>query len=182
MPSFGEWSEQIKLTEQLEELLDPACTFSTSIDSYAGSALTGASRRRRGVRAGVPDVLVLYRGKLVGIELKSARGVASETQKQVRDRFVAAGADWWLCRSANAALVALQLSGVKFRREWQRPRLADWEGPFSDPHRRLPQAPDVRIQRRAASRRLRARIKCRPVPREDLAATIRSQIERRQRS
>ena len=37
----------------------------------------------------------------------------------------AAGADWWLARSARAALMALHLSGVVFRRKWK-PRLKPW--------------------------------------------------------
>ena len=39
--------------------------------------------------------------------------------------------------------MALHLSGVVFRRKWKPPRLKPWEGPFADPTRRLPQAPDV---------------------------------------
>src|SRR5262249_30712151 len=51
----------------------------------------------------------------------------------------------------------LHLSGVVFRRHWKPPRLQPWEGPFADPTRRLPQAPDVAARRRAARRRWRAR-------------------------
>jgi hypothetical protein len=62
-----------------------------------------------------------------------------------------------MARSARAALMALHLSGVVFRRKWKLPRLKPWEGPFADPHQRLPQAPDVAARRRAARRRWRAR-------------------------
>jgi hypothetical protein len=41
------------------------------------------------------------------------------------------------------------------------PRLKPWEGPFADPRRRLPQAPDVAAQRRAARRRWRMRARAR---------------------
>jgi hypothetical protein len=46
--------------------------------------------------------------------------------------------------------MALHLSGVVFRRRWKPPQLKPWEGPFADPMRRLPQAPDVAARRRAA--------------------------------
>jgi hypothetical protein len=102
-------------------------------------------------------VQVIWRGKAIFVELKSRAGVASKAQKQIRLEMLPAGADWWLVRSARAALMALHLSGVVFRRKWKPPRLKPWEGPFADPHRRLPQAPDVAAHRRAARRRWRAR-------------------------
>jgi len=107
------------------------------------------------VRSGLPNVLALYRGKLIFIELKSRRGVASEAQKQIRLELLPCGATWWLARSARAALMALHLEGVIFRRKWKPPRLKPWEGPFVDPTRRLPQALEVAADRRAARRRWR---------------------------
>jgi hypothetical protein len=109
------------------------------------------------VRSGLPDVLVIWRGKPIFVELKSRAGVASKAQKQIRAKLKPAGADWWLARSACAALMALHLSGVDFRRAWRPPRLKPWEGPFADPTQRLPQAPDVAARRQAARRRWRVR-------------------------
>ena len=48
------------------------------------------------------------------VELKSRSGLASKVQKQVRAELLAAGALWWMARSANAAMMALHLSGVPF--------------------------------------------------------------------
>jgi hypothetical protein len=56
---------------------------------------------------------------------------------------------------ARAAMMALHLAGVVFRRHWKPPPLKPWEGPFADPTQRLPQAPDVAARRRAARRRWR---------------------------
>jgi hypothetical protein len=89
-------------------------------------------QRRRGVRSGLPDVLVIFRQRPIFPELKSRRGV-----------------------SARAALMALE--GVIFRRKWKPPRLKPWEGPFADPTRRLPQAPEVAGERAAARKRWRLR-------------------------
>ena len=80
---------------------------------------------------------------------------------QVRSEMLPAGADWWLVRSARAALMALHLSGVVFRRKWKPPRLQPWEGPFADPTQRLPQAPGVAARRRAARRRWLSRQRAR---------------------
>jgi hypothetical protein len=110
--------------------------------------LSGIFQKRRGVRSGLPDVQVIWRGKPIFIELKSRAGVASKAQKQIRLE---------MARSARAALMALHLSGVVFRRPWKPPRLRPWEGPFADPNQRLPQAPDVAARRLAARRRWRER-------------------------
>jgi hypothetical protein len=50
------------------------CTFWTASDPVAASVTSGAMRKKRGVKAGLPDTLVLYRGKIVTLELKSAAG------------------------------------------------------------------------------------------------------------
>jgi hypothetical protein len=152
-----EWAEQTKLAEMLDKYLDPADTFWTSLENKPISRLSGIFQKRRGVRSGLPDVQVIWRGRPIFVELKSRAGVASKAQKQIREKLTPAGADWWLARSAPAALMALHLSGVVFRRLWKPPRLKPWEGPFADPYQQLPQAPDVAARRRAARQRWRAR-------------------------
>jgi hypothetical protein len=77
-------------------------------DRSGGASVTsGAMRKKRGVKPGVPDVLVWYRGKSIAIELKSRHGQCSRSQRLVRERPLRAGAQWWVCRSANAAMWAL---------------------------------------------------------------------------
>jgi hypothetical protein len=146
-----EWQEQKKLARLLDKWLDPACTFWTATDPVAASALSGAIRKQRGVKPGVPDVLVWYRGKSIGLELKSRRGQCSPSQRTVREALLRAGAQWWVCRSAHAAMWALRKSGVKFRTIvhedgtiecWQQPKLPAWEVPKRNPHERRPRAPD----------------------------------------
>ena len=156
-----EATEQITLTELLVRYLDPSCTFWTSLENKPISAVSGMLQKRRGVRSGLPDILVLFRHDtgtiVVFIELKSRRGVASKVQKQIRLEMLPVGAKWWMARSAPAALMALHLSGVVFRHKWKPPRLKPWEGPFADPNERLPQAPDVAAERTAARKRWRLR-------------------------
>lgn len=151
-----EWTEQTKLAGMLNKYLDPTDTFWTSLENKPISRLSGIFQKKRGVRSGLPDVQVIWRGKPIFVELKSRAGVASKAQKQVRLEMLAAGATWWLARSARAALMALHLSGVVFRRKWKPPRLKPWEGPFADSHQ-LPLPPGVAAQRRAARRRWRER-------------------------
>ena len=78
-------------------------------------------------------------------------------QKQIRLELLPSGATWWMARSARAAMMALHLEGVIFRRKWKPPCLQPWEGPFADPTHRLPQHPRVAAERRAARKRWRER-------------------------
>jgi len=161
-----EWQQQVKLSSLLDKWL-PACAFATATDPVAPSALAGAMRKRRGVKAGVPDTLVWCRyTKPIGIEMKSPGGRCSASQRAVREALLRAGVVWWECRSAHAAMWALRKSGVKFRvivgedgttERWRQPTLAPWEVPRRDPSEPRPNAPDVAARRRAARRRWLAR-------------------------
>ena len=89
-------------------------------------------RKKRGVRSGLPDLLVWHRGRSIGIELKSLFGRVSDAQRHVRDAMLKAGVQWWCCRTATAALTALHRSGVPLS-GWKPPPLDAWEEPVSDP-------------------------------------------------
>jgi hypothetical protein len=58
----------------LAKYLDPETTFWTSLENKPISRVSGFFQKQRGERSGLPDVLVLYRGKLIFIELKSRCG------------------------------------------------------------------------------------------------------------
>jgi hypothetical protein len=153
-----EFAEQARLVAMLQELLDPGVAFFSALETRPRSALAGLLQKRRGVRAGLPDLMVVVTWKPpVFIEMKSKGGVPSAAQRRVFAELRATGADVYLARSAAAAVEALRRSNVPFRRRWEPPPLGAWEGPFSDPHQRLPQHPEVAAQRRAAQRAWRER-------------------------
>jgi hypothetical protein len=110
---------------------------------------------KAGVRSGLPDVMVIFALGRGSSRVKSRGGLASRAQKRVRDELLAVGCEWWLCRSAHAALTALHRSGVKFRRPWRAVPLEPWEGPFTGAERRLPQHPAIAARQREACRRWR---------------------------
>ena len=135
---------QERLTHLLNRYLDPATSFWCSLENKPLSMLSALYGRRRGILAGMPDLLVIQaRGdglvRVACCELKSPAGIASKSQQKIRDRMMPIGIAWWLARSPRAALAALRRSGIAFRREWKEPQLAKWEGPFENPHARLPQ-------------------------------------------
>jgi len=150
-----EWRTQTRLAEMLGRLLDPR-VFWSSLENRPRSRLSGLLARRRGTRAGLPDIMVIFRGRSNFVELKSPSGRPSPTQRRIRAELVAADCQWWMARSARAALVALHRSGVPFRRPWKEPAtLRAWEGPFTGEEKRLPQHPLVREKQRLACRRWR---------------------------
>ena len=81
--------------------------------------LDGARGKRMGVRAGFPDIAVLWRGLAFWIEVKTAKGAVSKTQKQCRDDMAANGfPNWFLCRSVDDAAKVVefcksQIRGIK---------------------------------------------------------------------
>jgi hypothetical protein len=153
-----EFAEQEKLAEMLSRHTDPETTWWTSLENRPRSKASALGQRRRGVRSGIPDVMVVFRRRLIFIELKSRSGIASKAQREVRAELLKAGAGtFWLARGAFSAMVALCREGVVFREPWTSPLLEPWEGPFTGAEEQLPQAPETAAQRRAAVQRWRAR-------------------------
>jgi hypothetical protein len=77
---------------------------------------SGAIRKSVRSQAGRPDVAVLYRGKLIGIELKSRSGRCTPTQRPERKAILRAG-----------GAVVVHEDGTIER--WQRPELPAWKVP-----------------------------------------------------
>jgi hypothetical protein len=159
-----EWAAQTELAAQLTRLLDPA-VFWTAIDNQPWSRLAGILRKLRGCRAGIPDFIILHKGQLIGLELKSPIGKVSKAQQEVRLAILRAGGMYWLIRSARSGLVALHRSGVEFRpyagRQWKPPELPAWEEPVADPDQPTVWHPAVLRQWRADKARSRARERAR---------------------
>lgn len=62
-----------------------------------------------GVRAGVPDLVVMIRGGLTGyIELKTATGKLSEAQERFRDRCKDWDVPWALCRTVEEFQITVE--------------------------------------------------------------------------
>ena len=175
-----EWATQTTLARLLTRYLDPQTVFWTSLENKPSSRLNGLLQKRRGVRSGLPDTMVVYRRRAVFVELKSKAGVASKSQKRVRAELVAAGARWCV----RAAPTALHRSGVPFRAPWKPPSdLREWEGPFTGEEKRAPQHPLVREKQREACRRWRekrraAGLKVRSEPTERRRAQTREATRR----
>lgn len=176
-----EWQQQEALCHLLDQWMDPAVSFWSAFDPVAGSAMSGLMRKRRGVRPGLPDNWIVYKRKLITIEMKSRTGRCSAARRAVREALIRAGGVWWQCITARSAMWALKRSGVRFREtvhadgrteRWRQPWLAPWEVPRRDPAERRPNAPEVAAERREVTRRWRERKRARAL---ETAATQRDE-------
>lgn len=79
--------------------------WSVDMASYAGNA--PGIRTSRGCIAGIPDMLVVWRGRAHFIEVKAEDGTVSLPQQSVATAILIAGADWGAARDADEALALL---------------------------------------------------------------------------
>lgn len=88
------------------------CWYSVDIAAYSGSA--PGIRTSRGIVAGIPDVIVLYRGQAHFLEIKAEDGLLSPAQQNVGVAILMAGARYAVARTASEALALLD--------QWDIPR------------------------------------------------------------
>lgn len=69
----------------------------------------GAQMKRAGLKAGVPDILIVHEGRAYWIELKARKGRLSEAQEATVDALAAAGCAG-VCLARNIADVAHALA------------------------------------------------------------------------
>lgn len=70
----------------------PDTVFWTTFPSGGGGRVRGAQLKALGLKAGVPDVLILHRGRSYFIELKAVHGRLSDAQRACHPRIWEAGA------------------------------------------------------------------------------------------
>jgi len=95
-----EHSLQVAVAHMLQVVLDPLLTWWSSLDHAAQlSARYGAERKRRGVKRGLPDIIILTDGCLIGIELKVARGELTFEQADTMSKWNQLGHHIYVARS-----------------------------------------------------------------------------------
>jgi hypothetical protein len=87
----------------------PKTAWFTTFPLGGGGAIRGAQLKRRGTKAGTPDVLIVYRGTPYFIELKRMKGgVVSEKQSECHVDLMAAGARVAICKSVEEVASVLR--------------------------------------------------------------------------
>lgn len=102
-------------------------TFASRIDSSGRRVSVAAAKaKREGLKPGVSDIMVLWAGRLICIELKTLKGRQSEEQKAWADTVTLAGAAYYVARSVEEVEEFLDTCGVPLR---ARTRSAAGRGP-----------------------------------------------------
>jgi hypothetical protein len=109
-----EWRDQRGYHAFLSKAL-PVDAYHSAIDvGSAGSAQAGQLRKARGVRAGLPDYLIVYRNVTLWIEFKH-RAQLSLAQQLTRDALTANGHCWALARCPEDVEQACRDVGIPLR-------------------------------------------------------------------
>ncbi len=100
----GEFQEAV--ADHLDLVL-PDDAWWTTFPAGGGGKVRGAILKRRGLKAGVPDILIVQRGRLYGIELKAPKGTVSGAQTNTHADLVAVGVPVAVCRTLDGIHEAL---------------------------------------------------------------------------
>ena len=101
---------QITIVQWLRRNAPEAVVFHTP-NGGSRNAREGQKLKDMGVLAGVPDLIVLWPGGKLAIELKSDKGRTSQDQKDVLAKFEACGFPVAVCRSQIEVIEALRRVG-----------------------------------------------------------------------
>lgn len=78
-------------------------------------AVAGLSKAM-GMKAGVPDLLMVWKGRVITVEFKAEKGGrVSEAQKERRDEIILAGGLWLEVRSVDQFIETLHMIGIPCR-------------------------------------------------------------------
>jgi hypothetical protein len=107
---------QAGLVKMLALILEPDAFMFAVPNGGARSAHEGAILVGQGVMAGVPDLMIIFNGTAVGLELKAAKGGrVDERQRIVHERFARAGIPVGIVRTGPEALDFLKQHKVPMR-------------------------------------------------------------------
>ena len=87
----------------------PAGSFWTAINPIPGKSIVAAvTSKAMGMKAGVPDILILHNGETLWIEIKREGGYLSKVQKAVHVNIEMAGGNVYTARSIDDIQEILQ--------------------------------------------------------------------------
>lgn len=96
-------------------LPEEACWFPIPNGGFRWQSEGERMRRQGMVRAGVPDICVVNRGRAIFLEIKTDIGRLSPVQRQMHDKLARAEADVFVVRSQGDVQRVLSECGVRLR-------------------------------------------------------------------
>lgn len=96
----------------LESHLQPPCWWSSVGHERKMTLRQGQMQKARGVRRGLPDVMVWAPGYFLGVELKAGTNTATEDQRAFGQAMAALGHGYALVRSVEQLVDVLEQHGI----------------------------------------------------------------------
>lgn len=121
-------------------LLPPAVWTTFPAGMYQLAKTTGGRLKAYGLKEGIPDIMLLYDGRVMWIELKRRSGRISTVQRTMHERLERAGTPVYVCRSSAAVADALAREGFPILPGIVRSLLA--QGPYQPAERQSIGDPD----------------------------------------
>lgn len=84
-----------------------ALLFSVPNGGYR-SKFTGAILKATGTMPGVSDLIFIFNGKIIFVEIKTEKGVQSKEQKNFEQQVIGMGFNYWIVRSADGMLTRIK--------------------------------------------------------------------------
>lgn len=102
------------VADYLDAMLPAECWW-TTFPAGGGGKARGGQLKAKGLKAGVPDILIVQRGKLFGVELKSPKGIVSDEQTNTHADLVAVGVPVAVCHTLDGIDAALRRWGFQLK-------------------------------------------------------------------
>lgn len=93
----------------------PIDAFWTTFPAGGGGRFRGAQLKRAGLTPGVPDIMILHKGRALFIELKTEKGRVSLAQQDAHRAIMLAGGAVAICRTLDDIVCALTQWNVPMR-------------------------------------------------------------------
>lgn len=148
-----EWREQEADFAFLSKALPHDCYFTAIDQGRAANRNVGAMRKKRGIRAGLPDWLIVWRGTTLWIERKR-RPTASDlglVQEQTGDCLIRNGHLWSRANCIEDVELACRAAGLPLRAT-----LGEIRSRIADQNERLPAKPKRAARTKSAAPRFQA--------------------------
>lgn len=103
----------------LDACLPAPCWWSSVGHERKQTLIQGAMQKARGIKRGLPDIMVWAPGYFLGVELKAGANKATDAQQQFASRMAALGHGAVVVRSVEALGEALVQHGIPMAQHWR---------------------------------------------------------------
>lgn len=108
----GEASLQVQVMQALDISLPKTAIAFHCPNGGSRNVIEATNLKRQGVKAGIPDIIIIYQGRAHGLELKSKNGRLQDSQRAMFPILRDAGMRIEVARTLNEALLMVKQMGI----------------------------------------------------------------------